>query len=70
MEHPEVEIERVMRLLVTAASPDIQQAAVRKCVLLKIQLAHTGAEGSSSHNPGGYSGISLAMPAFATRCIA
>jgi hypothetical protein len=36
MEHPEVEIERVLQFLVRAASPDVQQAAVRKCVLSKI----------------------------------
>jgi hypothetical protein len=36
MENPEVEIERIVQLLVRAASPDVQQAAVRKCVLPKI----------------------------------
>jgi len=30
MEHPEQEIEKVVQLLTVAASPDIQQAAVRK----------------------------------------
>ncbi|KAF8495883.1 hypothetical protein F5888DRAFT_505098 [Russula emetica] len=30
MEHPEVEIERVVQMLVRPASPDVQQAAVRK----------------------------------------
>ena len=33
MEHPEEEIARVVELLTSPASPDIQQAAVRKCVL-------------------------------------
>jgi hypothetical protein len=66
MENPEVEIERVVQLLVRAASPDIQQAAVRKCVVFKmpapksVHLVETPVP----------SDISLAMPAFATRCIA
>ena len=34
MENPQVDIERVVKILVKAASPDIQQAAIRKCVLL------------------------------------
>ena len=33
MEHPEVEIERIMQMLIGAVSPDVQQAAIRKCVL-------------------------------------
>ena len=36
MENPEGDIERVVQMLVRAASPDVQQAAVRKCVLLRI----------------------------------
>ncbi len=36
MENPEVDISKVVDILVKAASPDVQQAAVRKCVLLKI----------------------------------
>lgn len=51
MERPEVEIERVMQILVRAASPDVQQAAVRKYVLSRY-CAHIGPDGSSSHNPG------------------
>jgi hypothetical protein len=33
MEHPENEIERVMKIFVRAASPDVQEAAIRKFVL-------------------------------------
>ena len=33
MENPEEEVERIVQLLARATSPDIQQAAVRKCVL-------------------------------------
>jgi hypothetical protein len=32
MENPTEEIERVVQLLTRAASPDIQEAAIRKCV--------------------------------------
>ena len=38
MERPEEEIERVMQILMNAISPDVQQAAVRKCVLSRILL--------------------------------
>lgn len=62
MEHPEAEIERVVQMLMNAASPDVQQAAVRKCVLSKILAP----EESSS---GRLSGISLRMPAFDILCI-
>ena len=33
MENPEEEIRRVVKLLTSSDSPDIQQGAVRKCVL-------------------------------------
>jgi hypothetical protein len=51
MENPEVEIERVVQLLVRAASPDIQQAAVRKCVCSKIFTMMLAPEVSSPRNP-------------------
>ena len=38
MERPEEEIERVIQILMNAISPDVQHAAVRKCVLSKILL--------------------------------
>jgi hypothetical protein len=33
MEHPEEDIRKVLKLFTMAASPEIQQAAVQKCVL-------------------------------------
>jgi hypothetical protein len=68
MENPEVDISKVVDILVKAASPDVQQAAVRKCVLLKISAPYWSEE-SLSHNTCGPPGISLAMLAFDTRCI-
>lgn len=40
MEHPEAEIERVVQMLLRSASPDVQQAAVRKYFTSNAGLRH------------------------------